>query len=164
MFFDIEGCPELQADSHLEALESAPKGPLDDFCTGQPFTPKVLDFVGLGKDRNIYHVKGRVHAIPPQQGIPGFQRISMVKYMPNQLRNGVWEMTHWAYEGCVLPGGNIMLGRWWSITQFGTAHTPSYCGPFIYWKVQESEKDKMANASLVLRFLACQRASLGLSY
>jgi hypothetical protein len=42
----------------------------------------------------------------------------------------------WAYEGVVLPGGMIMVGRWWSpaddtVDRLGT-------GPFIFWNVEDN--------------------------
>jgi len=37
----------------------------------------------------------------------------MMKYFIDE--NGVWDdEALWAYEGVVLPGGQIILGRWWS--------------------------------------------------
>lgn len=63
----------------------------------------------------------------------------------------------WAYEGVVLPGGQIMVGRWWSPDD--TALTSKnvrasrmfereswltllalqmYSGPFVFWNVDRS--------------------------
>ncbi len=41
----------------------------------------------------------------------------------------------WAYEGVVLPGGMVMLGRWWSPMDEGDARTCT--GPFLFWNVEE---------------------------
>ena len=37
----------------------------------------------------------------------------------------------WAYEGVVLPGGMIMLGRWWCPQD----ETKRCMGPFVFWNV-----------------------------
>ena len=43
----------------------------------------------------------------------------------------------WAYEGVVLPGGMIMLGRWWSpMDDMEERHC---MGPFIFWNVAGEE-------------------------
>ena len=39
----------------------------------------------------------------------------------------------WAYEGVVLPGGMIMLGRWWSPLD----ETKRCMGPFVFWNVDK---------------------------
>lgn len=44
----------------------------------------------------------------------------------------------WAYEGVVLPGGQIIVGRWWS-----PEHVPvenMYSGPFILWNTDCNEQ------------------------
>ena len=44
----------------------------------------------------------------------------------------------WAYEGVVLPGGMIMLGRWWSpMDDMEERHC---MGPFIFWNVRGEEE------------------------
>lgn len=42
----------------------------------------------------------------------------------------------WAYEGVVLPGGMIMLGRWWSPTDETVDRLGT--GPFIFWNVEDN--------------------------
>jgi hypothetical protein len=37
----------------------------------------------------------------------------------------------WAYEGVVLPGGEMMIGRWWK-AQNGEDEE-MYSGPFLMW-------------------------------
>jgi hypothetical protein len=39
----------------------------------------------------------------------------------------------WAYEGLMLPGGKIMIGRWWCPTDGNGSGM--YSGPFILWNV-----------------------------
>ena len=41
----------------------------------------------------------------------------------------------WAYEGVVLPGGMVMLGRWWSPMDEHEARTCT--GPFVFWNVED---------------------------
>ena len=39
----------------------------------------------------------------------------------------------WCYQGAILPGGRIILGRWWHPLEEGDAITAT--GPFIFWNV-----------------------------
>lgn len=44
----------------------------------------------------------------------------------------------WAYEGVVLPGGEIVVGRWWnplSSVDDEDQDEEMYSGPFIFWCV-----------------------------
>lgn len=60
-----------------------------------------------------FYSSGWLNPLPPQQGIPGWQRMTMMKYFVDE--DGHWDdEALWAYEGVVFPGGQIMLGRWWS--------------------------------------------------
>lgn len=124
--------------------------------------PKLdyLQFSGTGIDADPFFCTGIIHALPPQQGIPGFQRITMMKIFPLDMPSApswqpastsssddifsnsmasifpaVIDESCWAYEGVVLPGGMTILGRWWSPAdetgdRLGT-------GPFIFWNVEE---------------------------
>ena len=47
------------------------------------------------------------------------------------------EVELWAYEGVVLPGGMIMLGRWWSVAD--TDRRRECTGPWIFWNVPGDE-------------------------
>lgn len=39
----------------------------------------------------------------------------MIKYFRDDSNDGGFDANAlWAYEGIVLPGGQIILGRWWS--------------------------------------------------
>jgi hypothetical protein len=55
---------------------------------------------------------GWLNPLPEQSGIPGWQRITLMKHFQEVLDLSDPE-NHWAYEGVVLPGGRIILGRWW---------------------------------------------------
>ena len=37
----------------------------------------------------------------------------------------------WAYEGVVLPGGQIIIGRWW----YPSPDPDPLSGPFILWNI-----------------------------
>lgn len=108
-----------------------------------------LQFSGLGADALPFHCTGILHPLPPQHEIPGWQRITMMKYFdpisPNNspaiLPNNGFHLAEdvsindgcWAYEGVVLPGGMIMLGRWWS--PMDQTRERRCMGPFIFWNV-----------------------------
>lgn len=123
-----------------------------------------LQFTGIGMNDEPFHCYGIIHAVPPQQGIPGWQRITMMKIFDessNALSSGsatsifgdrfsssesqtfehhggnvVVDDYCWAYEGVVLPGGKLIMGRWWSPTD-ETEERVSV-GPFIFWNVLDA--------------------------
>lgn len=110
-----------------------------------------LQFSGSGADALSFHCTGILHPLPPQHGIPGWQRITMMKYFdPISATGSPNGLTHtdtgfeldndislndgcWAYEGVVLPGGMVILGRWWS--PMDQTHERRCMGPFIFWNV-----------------------------
>ena len=122
-----------------------------------------LQFSGSGVDAEPYLCTGIVHPIPPQQKIPGWQRVTMMKYFgsdkpkkrgSNPSHNAFTppaddevdddvefdddvdiDGSCWCYEGLVLPGGMIMVGRWWSPVD--TSEDMECVGPFIFWNVEE---------------------------
>jgi hypothetical protein len=92
--------------------------------------------------------------MPAQQGIPGFQRVTMMKYLPDENGNyGFGHTSGWAYEGCVLPGNEIMLGRWWRVEPDPAQQEPAYSGPFIYWRLEGSAEDKIKDANDAAKFM-----------
>ncbi|MCJ1478978.1 hypothetical protein MMC13_007662 [Lambiella insularis] len=145
-------------ERHLSALPSAASatgaGPASSSKTTKPPKPKsgidYHQFQGHGYGAGKFRCAGTVTALPPQGPnglIPGFQRITMMKwfdasdqdnpFFPTddhldtssqqssivedflQLMSLVGDLRNvdvdaWAYEGIVLPGGKIMLGRWWA--------------------------------------------------
>jgi len=64
----------------------------------------------------------------------------------------------WAYEGVVLPGGRIILGRWWYASEnvdfnvsgymycwsdlLTNGFQNDYNGPFILWAVDEPDLEE----------------------
>lgn len=82
--------------------------------------PKNIQFVGKGIDLDDdFNCLGWLNALPDQQGIPGWQRITFMKHFLDDFDQPEKDNL-WAYEGVVLPGGRIILGRWWFAS--GTFH------------------------------------------
>lgn len=97
-----------------------------------------MHFEGHGIDDEEFLSAGHLTALVPQQGIPGWQRLKMMKYYHMEDTGEIDTEALWAYEGVVLPGGKIMLGRWWSPdVVFNNGET--YSGPFIFWNVAAPE-------------------------
>lgn len=78
--------------------------------------------------------------------------MTMMKYFVDS--NGVLDNDAlWAYEGIVLPGDQIIVGRWWS-PQRRIDYTKVYSGPFILWNTdcgatQAAEEIKREDDSLL---------------
>lgn len=105
----------------------------DVFPYGEPVS---FRFDGDGEDgQEPFLASGHFNPLPPQREIPGWQRMTMMKYWTEPGTNEIDMNSLWAYEGVVLPGGKIMLGRWWH-----PSPTPGdeYSGPFIFWNVEPS--------------------------
>jgi hypothetical protein len=97
----------------------------------------LKSFYGTSRGQRPAHLYGRIHAIPPQENIPGFQRISFIKFFH---KDGEFDPdSMWAYEGCVLPGNRIIVGRWWWINDADVMADEIYSGPFIFWNVNNSD-------------------------
>lgn len=141
------------SSSSKPATQRRPKAPK----RGLHYRP----FSGSGNDADPFKCRGILHPLPPQEKIPGWQRISLMKYFdPLTQPNGTSSQSSssssaaasddtdhqevidddaelntgcWAYEGVVLPGGMIMLGRWWS--PLDDTGEMKCMGPFIFWNV-----------------------------
>lgn len=61
---------------------------------------------------NGFYIDGWLNPLPPQCDIPGWQRVTFMKHFEDDIAN-VTDDNLWAYEGVVLPGGKIIVGRWW---------------------------------------------------
>ncbi|KAI9804308.1 MAG: hypothetical protein M1833_007115 [Piccolia ochrophora] len=104
--------------------------------------PPYLRFQGHGVDRVQFLTEGRIYPLPPQQGIPGWRRVLMIKYFYDaEIESAIDPTSLWAYEGCILPGGEIMLGRWW-YPESETDDGQLYCGPFIFWNVPKGDPEE----------------------
>jgi hypothetical protein len=102
----------------------------------------ALYFEASGYDHHPFDACVRVHPLPAQQGFPGWQRFSMVKYFRDQMSSNPLVDDLWAYEGCVLPGKEMILGRWFYLDpnvpasgaeNIGFGGSGPYSGPFIFW-------------------------------
>ena len=122
-----------------------------DRRTGTMNRPEVKYFYGSSQGSKNAHVYGRVQALPPQRNIPGFHRIEMMKYFQNRASPN--DLSIWCYERCVLPGGHIMVGRWWTSSLLGDLQ-PFEVGPFIYWNVGRSTAVPPIKGRDALDFLA----------
>ena len=128
------------SDPHLDnsVADNAKSGGQLDSSKATHSKPRYLNFEGSGSDRDHFHCAGYLHAVSPQQGIPGWQRITLMKYALDA--HGFFDPgSCWAYEGIVLPGRQIILGRWWS--PFHTEGDDAICGPFIFWNVRKPGGD-----------------------
>lgn len=104
------------------------------------FKPVNFHFMGDGYDSTEeFCAMGWLNALPPQQGIPGWQRMTMMKYFEVETTATMDLDALWAYEGVVLPGGEIILGRWWCAND-GMGES-MYSGPFILWCVDGPKYD-----------------------
>ncbi|KAL5389947.1 hypothetical protein DPSP01_002006 [Paraphaeosphaeria sporulosa] len=105
-----------------------------------PTAPNSIRFDGHGEDlEDLYFASGWLNALPPQAGIPGWQRITMMKHFEDDIA-AVQDDNLWAYEGVVLPGGKIILGRWWFASDEHINFDDEYGGPFIFWAVEPEEE------------------------
>ncbi|KAL1599584.1 hypothetical protein SLS60_007387 [Paraconiothyrium brasiliense] len=101
-----------------------------------------IRFDGWGEEGDLdYFATGWLNPLPDQCGIPGFQRVTFMKH-PYEDLNNVHQDGLWAYEGVVLPGGKIMIGRWWEATSDNINYNDDYSGPFIFWAVDPSDEDE----------------------
>lgn len=135
--------PANKAKTRAQHRSSAPTATFGDPV---PFSWGSFRFEGAGHDHvEDFHADGWLNPLPPQNGVLGWQRMTMMKYFVDPDTGFIDEAALWAYEGVVLPGGNIIMGRWWSPSD-GTG-VQQYSGPFILWNVDgprfpESEYDK----------------------
>lgn len=107
--------------------------------------PQSFRFDGVGQDENErFLASGYLNQLPAQSGIPGWQRMTMVKYFTDEHGNLEGDSL-WCYEGVVLPGGQIIFGRWWC--PYDGVGEDMYSGPFLMWAVnsvdakEESDND-----------------------
>jgi hypothetical protein len=130
----VNSNPFLQVTSR-QSKRSSPRGEK----TKEAKKPQVKQFWGTCRGKRG-HFFGRIHAMTPQQGIHGFQRLTMMKFYTKRDENGEEEYDPsqvWAFEGCVLPGGRIVVGRWWDSLSNPNVFT-TQSGPFLWWNVDRS--------------------------
>ncbi|KXT02752.1 hypothetical protein AC578_5441 [Pseudocercospora eumusae] len=110
-------------------------------CASPPPThlpSRSFRFGGKGEDaEEEFKADGWLNPLPSQNGIPGWQRMTMMKYY--EQNDGTVDTTSlWAYEGVYLPGGQIIVGRWWSPLSVANGGD-MYCGPFLLWCTDNHE-------------------------
>lgn len=99
--------------------------------------PRHFHVTGTDCDEPML-ASGWIKELPPQHDIPGWQQINMIKYSLGE--DGAIDYTNlWTYDGVVLPGGQIIVGRW-GVAWQQPGEVP-YCGPFIMWCVDGAEED-----------------------
>jgi hypothetical protein len=113
-------------------------------------SPNSLVFYGAAHDAKKAFLFGRIYALPPQQGIPGFQRMVLKKFYLDNARNFNPNDVYY-YEGCVFPGGKIILGRWWLAGQDCTPYD-QFSGPFLWWAVDHTTRTEDNNPEEILEF------------
>ncbi|TVY87547.1 hypothetical protein LAWI1_G006672 [Lachnellula willkommii] len=98
--------------------------------------PPILTFYGQVRGSKPAHFYGRLHALPQQQGLHGFQRLVLMKFYTDS--NGDYNPEQlFCYEGCVLPGGKVIVGRWWDAFADPRDDTTA-SGPFIWWNIERN--------------------------
>ncbi|MCJ1248428.1 hypothetical protein MMC30_005646 [Trapelia coarctata] len=163
--FDFEKPLPVWPDIFQENLLSIPTR-----ITEQGPCQKGKDYLQFSScDKKDPHdiVTGILHALPYQHGIPGFQRATWMTVPPSHRYEDEKELMEdaanqiavmditgdiTAYEGIVLPGAKIMVGRWWSPNDtpeeeleggLNGYYKQERCeiGPFILWAVDEEEEE-----------------------
>ncbi|KAF2161817.1 hypothetical protein M409DRAFT_27873 [Zasmidium cellare ATCC 36951] len=119
--------PKLQ---HAKTRASKGSSQPDDFT----WDSRSFRFGGSGSEaKQGFLADGWLNTLPSQNGVPGWQRLTMMKYFKDHNDDVDYSRGLWAYEGVVLPGGKIIVGRWWD------PEDGSYSGPFILWCVDTPE-------------------------
>jgi hypothetical protein len=91
-----------------------------------------------GWDDETFWATGWINQLPTQKCIPGFKRMVMMKYFIT-ASGGIDHDALWAYEGVVLPGNQVIVGRWWSPSN-PIMPSKVYSGPFILWNTDCGSK------------------------
>ncbi|KAI4221199.1 MAG: hypothetical protein LQ349_007902 [Xanthoria aureola] len=113
-------------------------------------------FFGLGEYDVMeapLNTAGLVHPLPPQDGIPGWQRFTMVSYRtpgsgsPEEGYLDAKEADIHAaalYEGVMLPGNSVIIGRYSEGDEYWDDAVPDKFlqrGTFIYWLAPDDASD-----------------------
>jgi hypothetical protein len=101
------------------------------------FQSNTYVFNGIGFDDEDFYCVGHITPLAPQRGIPGWSRMTMIKYFKGP-DGSIDDSIVWAYEGIILPGDQIIVGRWWAPE--GVPAGNDYSGPFLMWAVDEAWK------------------------
>ncbi|KAH6678571.1 hypothetical protein B0J14DRAFT_688649 [Halenospora varia] len=110
----------------------------------------IKTFYGTSQCTKKAYFYGRIHAMPQQQGLIGFQRIVVLKYYPAPSGEFDFEQVY-CYEGCVFPGNKVIVGRWWHQLGDPKANT-TQSGPFIWWNVDRNGSGAEGTGDEALNF------------
>ncbi|KAF3043202.1 hypothetical protein E8E12_008394 [Didymella heteroderae] len=133
-------------EQRLKSLRQTPEsGTLQGRNKAKDYANTNLQFTGTGMDlEDDFQAIGWLNALPDQCGIPGWQRITFMKHFAEDL-DDVDSDNLWAYEGVVLPGGRIIVGRWWFASEI-INYNDDYNGPFILWAAEPDEFDEAGDS------------------
>lgn len=53
----------------------------------------------------------------------------------------------------MLPGNEIMLGRWWRAGAGGFEEEVSYSGPFVFWRVEGTPEERLRGVESAVEFM-----------
>ena len=120
----------IATGKNQEQKQVAPPTPSKDTPPqrGRDFLP----FQGSTDGRELDVFQGVLHDLPDQSGMPGFQRVTFVSHDSFSGDLADLEIPNYeCHEGVVLPGGHMIIGRWFYEWYPGEA---KMSGPFIMWR------------------------------
>ncbi|KAH7114224.1 hypothetical protein B0J11DRAFT_496496 [Dendryphion nanum] len=134
---------ELPWPTYFENRLQSLKGTMPPRTRAQHRAPRVdgkenvsIRLSGEGRDQgDDFFASGWLNPLVPQGSIAGWQRVTFMKHFEDLDQATTDDL--WAYEGVVLPGGRIMVGRWWYAS--GDCKSLDWgdnSGPFILWAVE----------------------------
>ena len=174
---DSSACPGPKPGSHYQQFRGSGRDALDFSCHGivHPLPPQN-DFPGWqritlmkrsdeistpGHKPNIPGLDTSAFNVLSDTTFPNINSPNMAPAIDDEINRECW-----CYEGVILPGGKIILGRWVSLNSFDSEVSPVnlidyqwspfqdleemyLMGPFIYWEVgTDEEPEGMYDTSL----------------
>ncbi|KAI1553955.1 hypothetical protein PtrSN002B_004348 [Pyrenophora tritici-repentis] len=130
----------IEFENHLQSIENDTRAKRG-LKTSGPYEPQKncssIHFAGSGEESNgKYKILGWLNPLPPQGGLPGWQRITMMQHTSSDYKNCDKDKGLWAYEGVVVPGGRMILGRAWLVNDENGKNMDK-SGPFMLWAVDK---------------------------
>ncbi|PNS19745.1 hypothetical protein CAC42_7712 [Sphaceloma murrayae] len=108
-----------------------------------PDTPLHFAVSGFRPDGPQFEARGWLNPLPPQQNIPGWMKVTMISFgRDNSSRPILDDDNCWGYEGIALPGGQIIMGRWF---RPGATDDTQYSGPMLWWCVDGAHRQKLGH-------------------
>ncbi|KAL8771203.1 MAG: hypothetical protein Q9209_003374 [Squamulea sp. 1 TL-2023] len=150
----VEGChPSLPQGMTTDIVKSVNRSEGEHICPrNEAILVEENHFFGSGEFDVLLpplQVAGIVHSLPLQCGVPGWQRFSMVSYETPPSGNaekGFLDANEhhlcpfMRYEGVMLPGNSIIIGRYSLGNEYRNDDDPGQFlqrGTFIYWLSQD---------------------------